>query len=325
MAGGCDAFGPDLGPFLDGELDGTRMLRVSRHLETCPECASTLEDIGTVGRTLRDYAPADPPRAVFDGLAGAVVSRARAESAMSWRATFSRGFDDWHWALVGGGAIAATFVSTSLLSVMLAFGPTPREDSLSAMTTSLASPAGFFFVYASPTGGPDEDVVMVQVANGRPAAPPLVSELVVSREHLQATGGWARAIVTNSGCANAATGEAGRQVARQMAAAAAAAVGCADREVLVASTGVIGVLLDIEKVRAGITAAAAALSATGRGDFLLDLRTARTAPRVSSWLARDRTIRANFTTEMRMAPASAFDAVVVFDRLSPVVRIAATP
>ncbi|ODS53256.1 MAG: hypothetical protein ABS36_15160 [Acidobacteria bacterium SCN 69-37] len=183
MAGGCDAFGPDLGPFLDGELDGTRMLRVSRHLETCPECASTLEDIGTVGRTLRDYAPADPPRAVFDGLAGAVVSRARAESAMSWRATFSRGFDDWHWALVGGGAIAATFVSTSLLSVMLAFGPTPREDSLSAMTTSLASPAGFFFVYASPTGGPDEDVVMVQVANGRPAAPPLVSELVVSREH----------------------------------------------------------------------------------------------------------------------------------------------
>ncbi|ODS59256.1 MAG: bifunctional ornithine acetyltransferase/N-acetylglutamate synthase [Acidobacteria bacterium SCN 69-37] len=90
-------------------------------------------------------------------------------------------------------------------------------------------------------------------------APPVV----VSREHLQATGGWARAIVTNSGCANAATGEAGRQVARQMAAAAAAAVGCADREVLVASTGVIGVLLDIEKVRAGITAAAAALSATG--------------------------------------------------------------
>ncbi|MBY8823833.1 erythromycin esterase family protein [Sphingomonas colocasiae] len=69
----------------------------------------------------------------------------------------------------------------------------------------------------------------------------------------------------------------------------------------------------------------AALSAAGRGDFILDLRTARTAPRVSSWLARDRTIRANFTTEMLMAPASAFDAVVVFDRLSPVVRIVTAP
>ncbi len=185
---GCDEFGRDLGPFIDGELDGTRMLRMSRHLEVCDECASALEDIELIGRSLRTLAPAETPLAAFDSLASTVVSRVRAESAVSWRATLRRGLDDWHWAIVGGGSIAATFVSTSLLSVMLAFGPAPqREDSLSALTTDLASPAGFLFVFASPTGDAGQDVMMLQVENGRPAAPRLVSDLVVSREHQPVT------------------------------------------------------------------------------------------------------------------------------------------
>lgn len=87
----------------------------------------------------------------------------------------------------------------------------------------------------------------------------VAAPVVVSREHLAKTGGRARAVVVNSGCANAATGEAGLRVAREMAAAAAAAIGCAPEEVLVASTGVIGVQLDIDKVRAGVAAAARAL------------------------------------------------------------------
>lgn len=90
-------------------------------------------------------------------------------------------------------------------------------------------------------------------------APPVV----LSRKHLEHTGGWARAIVTNSGCANAATGTAGMDVARQMALATASAVGCGEHEVLVASTGVIGVQLDINKVRDGITAAVGELSVEG--------------------------------------------------------------
>lgn len=184
---GCPSFGVDLGPFVDGELDGTRMLRMSRHLEWCDDCASTLNDMQAVGQALRDTAPADVPVAVFEGLAASVVSRSRAESAVSWRATLTRGLDDWHWAIVGGGAIAATFVSTSLLSVMLAFGPPQREDSLSALVTNLASPAGFFFVYASPTGDAGDDVVMLQVENGRPVAPRVVSDLVVSRSNSSAT------------------------------------------------------------------------------------------------------------------------------------------
>jgi glutamate N-acetyltransferase/amino-acid N-acetyltransferase len=87
----------------------------------------------------------------------------------------------------------------------------------------------------------------------------VAAPVVVSREHLARTGGRAQVIVTNSGCANACTGEQGMAVARQMAAAAAEAAGCAPEEVLIASTGVIGVSLDIEKVRSGIAAAHAAL------------------------------------------------------------------
>jgi glutamate N-acetyltransferase / amino-acid N-acetyltransferase len=84
--------------------------------------------------------------------------------------------------------------------------------------------------------------------------------VLVSKEHLDRTGGKARAVVVNSGCANACTGETGMEHARRMAADTAASLGCAPHEVLVASTGVIGVALPIDRVAAGIRNAAAAMS-----------------------------------------------------------------
>jgi glutamate N-acetyltransferase/amino-acid N-acetyltransferase len=84
--------------------------------------------------------------------------------------------------------------------------------------------------------------------------------VLVSRDHLARTAGRARAIVVNSGCANACTGEDGMRVAQGMAAATAALVGCAVDEVLVASTGVIGVALSLERVRDGLPVAMAALA-----------------------------------------------------------------
>jgi len=91
----------------------------------------------------------------------------------------------------------------------------------------------------------------------------VAAPIVLSREHLRRSGGRAAAIVVNSGCANACTGEAGMRVAAEMAAETAAVIGCPVERVLVASTGVIGVQLDIAKVRAGVHAAAQALSAEG--------------------------------------------------------------
>lgn len=85
--------------------------------------------------------------------------------------------------------------------------------------------------------------------------------VVVSREHLSRSGGHARAVIVNSGCANACTGDAGLAIARSMAADTARLVGCPAEQVLVASTGVIGVALSIDRIRGALPAAFRALGA----------------------------------------------------------------
>src|SRR5687768_5483006 len=90
-------------------------------------------------------------------------------------------------------------------------------------------------------------------------APPIY----LCQDHLASTGGRAVAIVTNSGCANACTGPQGVADAKEMAQLTARALGCSEDHVLVASTGVIGVNLKMDKLRAGIPQAAAALDAGG--------------------------------------------------------------
>ena len=74
--------------------------------------------------------------------------------------------------------------------------------------------------------------------------------VILSQEHLKA--GKARAVVVNSGCANACTGDSGMADAVEMASSAAGKLGLSTEAVLVASTGVIGVPLPMERVRAGI-------------------------------------------------------------------------
>lgn len=83
----------------------------------------------------------------------------------------------------------------------------------------------------------------------------------VSREHLR--DGLARAIVANSGNANACTGAQGLLDSRRMAQVAAEALGVRPEEVLVASTGIIGQLLPMEKLEAGIRQAAAEVGGQG--------------------------------------------------------------
>ncbi|HVB38353.1 MAG TPA: bifunctional glutamate N-acetyltransferase/amino-acid acetyltransferase ArgJ, partial [Vicinamibacterales bacterium] len=87
--------------------------------------------------------------------------------------------------------------------------------------------------------------------------------IVVSRDHLARTGGHAAAVVVNSGCANACTGEDGVRVARETAAQVARRAGCRPEDVFVASTGVIGVALDGDRIVRGLDAAFAALDAGG--------------------------------------------------------------
>lgn len=84
----------------------------------------------------------------------------------------------------------------------------------------------------------------------------------VSKKYLQAAGVY-RGVVVNSGCANACTGEQGITNAILMTKMAAQAVGCQPEEILVASTGVIGTDLPMDKVQQGILEAGQMLSAEG--------------------------------------------------------------
>lgn len=102
--------------------------------------------------------------------------------------------------------------------------------------------------------------------------------LVVTRKHLRR--GSARAIVVNSGNANACTGADGIADAERMASAAAKALGLRKpASVLVNSTGVIGRRLDMGKIETGIAKAAAALSPAGGEDFGKAIMTTDTKPK----------------------------------------------
>ncbi len=99
--------------------------------------------------------------------------------------------------------------------------------------------------------------------------------VILSQRHIAR--GRAQAIVANSGCANACTGEPGLADALGMANLAAAKLGISPEEVLVASTGVIGVPLPMDKIRAGIPK----IKPTRRGghDFCRAIMTTDTRPK----------------------------------------------
>lgn len=110
--------------------------------------------------------------------------------------------------------------------------------------------------------------------------------VTVSRAHV--ADGRARAIVLNSGNANAATGEPGLAAARAACDAVAAELGCDADDVLVASTGVIGVLLDTAPYADGVPAAVSALSADAAGahDAACAVMTTDTHPKEVSLAGR---------------------------------------
>ncbi len=90
-----------------------------------------------------------------------------------------------------------------------------------------------------------------------------------------------RAVVANSGCANACTGDAGLDDARTMAEATARAIGCRADQVLVLSTGVIGKRLPMAKIRQGIAQGAKSLAADGGADAVRAIMTTDTRPKTA--------------------------------------------
>lgn len=104
--------------------------------------------------------------------------------------------------------------------------------------------------------------------------------VAVNREHLQ--NGQAQVIVVNSKNANACTGEQGLKDARQTAKWAADKMGCAPEDVLVNSTGVIGVPLPTDKIQKGIEIGFPELSENGWDDAAQAIMTTDTVPKKAS-------------------------------------------
>ena len=94
--------------------------------------------------------------------------------------------------------------------------------------------------------------------------------------------GVARGIVANAGNANACTGRQGLTDAKAMAIAAGKALGVKPAQMLVASTGVIGVPMNMPPLTAGIGAAAEALSADGLDALAAAIMTTDTTPKTAS-------------------------------------------
>ena len=104
------------------------------------------------------------------------------------------------------------------------------------------------------------------------------------RNHLK--GGQARALVVNSGNANAFTGKSGRQACALTAKFAAAAVGCKASEVFLASTGVIGEPLDARAFERVMSNLAAAARPAGYDDAAKAIMTTDTFPKLATARAR---------------------------------------
>ncbi|HXQ10865.1 MAG TPA: bifunctional glutamate N-acetyltransferase/amino-acid acetyltransferase ArgJ [Caulobacteraceae bacterium] len=99
-----------------------------------------------------------------------------------------------------------------------------------------------------------DDLLLMRFAEGTTTAGVFTRHGVGSapvdwcKETLKRDGGeGVRALIVNAGCANSFTGQPGADAARRVAQAVAGAVGCREQAVLMASTGVIGVVLDDAK------------------------------------------------------------------------------
>jgi len=115
----------------------------------------------------------------------------------------------------------------------------------------------------------------VYTTNRAQAAP-----LHLCREYLQ--DGKAHAVVLNSGNANACTGEQGLDNARAMSVQVGQGLGVRSEDVLVCSTGVIGVQLDMDAVQKGIAGVLSGLQDDGGDDAAVAIMTTDTKPKTSA-------------------------------------------
>ena len=162
-----------------------------------------------------------------------------------------------------------------------------RQCELTNVDGGISAPGGFRSGAVHCGIKPSGDLDLLVLAADRPVSVAalfttnltVAAPVLVSRQHLAANGGSARAIVVNSGCANACTGNVGLDHAKRMTEETAAALGCSPDHILVASTGVIGVALDMTRITAGIRGAVAALVPAAGHDAARAIMTTDLSPK----------------------------------------------
>jgi glutamate N-acetyltransferase/amino-acid N-acetyltransferase len=162
--------------------------------------------------------------------------------------------------------------------VSVDFGPLPSDlpevEELPRMPAGFA--AGAVRAGIKESGRPDLGLL---VATSGPAAAAGVfttnqltaAPVRLSRRNLEIGGGYVTAIVSTSGCANAATGREGERDQADLMAAAAGSTGASAERILAISTGLIGTRLPVDRLRgpvhalasAGVSASDAGLAALG--------------------------------------------------------------
>ncbi len=137
-----------------------------------------------------------------------------------------------------------------------------------------------------------KDTLLMKFAEGTTSAGVFTRHTIGSapvdwcKKQLEANEGQdVRALVVNAGCANAFTGKPGADAARRTASALARRLDCRQRDILLASTGVIGVVLDDSKIAARLYDLEKNLRADAWADAAETIMTTDTFPKGASEVA----------------------------------------
>lgn len=141
---GCEYAREHLDAFVDGELSVDEQVAVESHLRWCRTCAARVEDVQTIGASIRFGSLA--PRAIDDesriisDLHSSVLIRVRAEEDLSLGVRFREMFTDMRLLWPALGATAAVSICLVVALSVLQLASLERPESLATMLDTLANP-----------------------------------------------------------------------------------------------------------------------------------------------------------------------------------------
>ncbi len=181
----CMAVRQRLAAFHDDELPVQQRIAVQAHVNVCDGCLGELQERYQAVGTALKLAAAPGPADDWTGLTPGVIGRMRAEANQTWMARLTRTFDDMHLVWIGLAATAGTLVCGAVVLGLLHFASPERDDSLRAMITVMAAPAGSNL---NPVNLDDLMMSTVQMLPPRPIQAPTVPRDGVVRASLERSG-----------------------------------------------------------------------------------------------------------------------------------------